>query len=222
VLFSLHGTEAAHGIVSLTDTLLMHHGFAEHLPPRPSVHGLAAAVKRRAPRRLKSAWYRSAPRRLTDGVAELNLQPRYRWDRTRAIALATDQHGRIQVNLRGREARGIVEPRDYPALVDELEALLTGLTDEAGRPLVKAVHRAGGDHPPERVPDITFSWTRAASAEDLVVRGLPGTHIPRNREITALHRFEGFCVVPPELEPPDGAAGTRDVLGWLLRQGGAC
>jgi predicted AlkP superfamily phosphohydrolase/phosphomutase len=222
VLFSLHGTEAARGIVNLTDALLVHHGFAEHHVNKASARGFAAAVKRRTPRRVKLAWYRRAPRRLTDGVAELNLQPRYRWDRTRAIALATDQHGRIQVNLRGREAHGIVEPRDYPALLDELEALLAGLTDERGRPLVGGVYRGGEEGPPERVPDITFAWTEAASVENLVVRGLPGIHTPRNREITALHTFEGFCVVPPEVDPPDVAAGTEQVLGWLLRQGGAC
>jgi predicted AlkP superfamily phosphohydrolase/phosphomutase len=50
------------------------------------------------------------------------------WTRTKAYALGL---GGIFVNVKGREAKGIVEPEDVPNLVMELKDLLTGLKDDA-------------------------------------------------------------------------------------------
>jgi predicted AlkP superfamily phosphohydrolase/phosphomutase len=51
------------------------------------------------------------------------------WDRTRAYALGL---GGIYLNLRGREAEGIVDPGDSEALKAEIARGLEGLVDPAG------------------------------------------------------------------------------------------
>jgi predicted AlkP superfamily phosphohydrolase/phosphomutase len=62
------------------------------------------------------------------------------WSRTRAYAMGL---GQVYVNLRGREARGIVDPgAEYRALVDELSAKLLTLTDpDGGTRIVRAVYK---------------------------------------------------------------------------------
>jgi len=50
-------------------------------------------------------------------------------------------YARIFINLRGREPQGIVEPRDYEALRDELIRKLEALGDENGKPIATRVYR---------------------------------------------------------------------------------
>jgi predicted AlkP superfamily phosphohydrolase/phosphomutase len=62
------------------------------------------------------------------------------WSRTRAWGDG-GYYGRLFLNVRGREPEGIVEPGDIEALKGELEARLSGLTDERGQPLGNRVFR---------------------------------------------------------------------------------
>ena len=81
------------------------------------------------------------------------------WSRTRACGFGT---GGIFLNLRDREARGIVAPGDeYNALRDELAARLLSFTDqESGGRVVKAVLRGQEVYPgarPGEVPDLLLA-----------------------------------------------------------------
>lgn len=62
------------------------------------------------------------------------------WSRTRAYAMGL---GQIYFNLRGREAKGIVDPGDeYRALADELASRLLTMTDpQNGQRMVRAVYK---------------------------------------------------------------------------------
>ena len=55
--------------------------------------------------------------------------------RSRASRLPSFYDGRIRVNLRGREAEGIVDLADYDRVCDEVEALLRECTDRAPVPM---------------------------------------------------------------------------------------
>jgi predicted AlkP superfamily phosphohydrolase/phosphomutase len=82
--------------------------------------------------------------------------PNVDWSRTKAYSMGL---GEIYVNLRGREAKGIVEPgAEYEALRKEIRDGLMALVDEAtGRHPVERVYtreEAYGSFDPEVIPDI--------------------------------------------------------------------
>lgn len=50
--------------------------------------------------------------------------------------------GRVGINLQGREQHGVVDPRDYAATCDWVEALLGECRDiRTGRPVVQQIER---------------------------------------------------------------------------------
>jgi predicted AlkP superfamily phosphohydrolase/phosphomutase len=86
------------------------------------------------------------------------------WPDMKAFALPSFSEGYVRVNLAGREPRGIVEPRDYDRVCNEVTAILRELRDpRSGRLLVHDVHRTRaaaderGPHLPE--PDLIVSWS---------------------------------------------------------------
>ncbi len=62
------------------------------------------------------------------------------WSRTRAWGEG-GYYCRLCLNVRGREPEGIVDPRDYEALRDELAARLEALGDPDGHPIGTRAHR---------------------------------------------------------------------------------
>jgi predicted AlkP superfamily phosphohydrolase/phosphomutase len=72
------------------------------------------------------------------------------WTRTRAFSLTADVHGYVRVNLRGREAKGIVSPgADYERLCSQLtEGLLSFVDAETGEPVVSEIKRIDELFPP--------------------------------------------------------------------------
>jgi predicted AlkP superfamily phosphohydrolase/phosphomutase len=80
------------------------------------------------------------------------------WSRT--VAFSKGNYGQIFINLRGREADGIVEQgADYDRRVGEVIGKLRGLRDELGQPLIGPIWRRedlySGPHSQES-PDIQF------------------------------------------------------------------
>jgi predicted AlkP superfamily phosphohydrolase/phosphomutase len=64
------------------------------------------------------------------------------WPGMKAFALPSFSEGYVRLNVRGREARGLVDPADYEAVCAEITAELHALTDaRTGRPAVKRVVR---------------------------------------------------------------------------------
>jgi predicted AlkP superfamily phosphohydrolase/phosphomutase len=81
-------------------------------------------------------------------------------DWTRTVAFSKGNYGQIFINLRGREAGGIVEPgAEYERRVGEVIGKLRGLKDEQGKPLIGPIWRRedlySGAHS-EESPDIQF------------------------------------------------------------------
>jgi predicted AlkP superfamily phosphohydrolase/phosphomutase len=65
------------------------------------------------------------------------------WSKTRAYSLAL---GMVYLNLAGREANGIVDPADAPALIEEIKAGLAAMQDEDGTPAMAEVYTTADVH----------------------------------------------------------------------------
>jgi len=200
VVFSLHGMRPGRGLVQALHPILTTLGYTATPPARartPVAHSKAAFswLKRHTPAPLKRAYHRRMPVALRLQVARPTMMAPIDWSRTRAFALASgDQHGDVRVNLRGREAKGIVAPEDYEALREELSAKLASLEREDGEPLVSEVIRVGDGSPPALLPDLIVHWSDAAFVDSLRVRNLDVVVEPTVRRITGQHRAEGFFV----------------------------
>jgi len=72
--------------------------------------------------------------------------------------------GAIRVNLKGREAAGLVDPADYDSLLDQLERDLAEIVDaETGKPVVRDVVRTKrlcNGEALDDLPDLFVRWTR--------------------------------------------------------------
>lgn len=156
------------------------------------------------------AWRDEVKRRLPppvqDRLSAFWRTARLDWSRTRAFCLAADLHGYIRINLRGREAEGIVEPgAEYDGLCRELaEGLLSFVDVRTGEPVVKRVLRRDEIYPRGRradyLPDLTVVWDDRPAAERDEIRSerfgsvrwpTPGAY-PDGR--SGNHRSEGFAV----------------------------
>jgi hypothetical protein len=124
-------------------------------------------LMRLVPKSLRASlrsWSRTSFR--TDGPAVQSLEwmpaTAYRryWPQMPAFALPSFYDGRVRVNLKGREARGVVDVRDYEKLLKDLESLLRDCVDPiSGQPVVRHFER------PARVDPLHLAATEA----DLII-----------------------------------------------------
>jgi predicted AlkP superfamily phosphohydrolase/phosphomutase len=216
LVFSLYGMRDGRGVPVLLDPLFRSAGLSARVasPAWPT-------LRRRVPTALKRMYHRfvSPARRL--GLSKYGLIPSYDWSRTKAFPLPTDQHGLIRVNLRGREARGIVEPSDYDRLCGEIERLVSGLRTEDGTPVVAGVVRTVPDDQAalsSRLPDLIIHWAPAATRAPFKLR-TPALRCELGASrITGEHSPHGFWVFrsPRAGGPPNGAVVPTESIGRLL------
>jgi predicted AlkP superfamily phosphohydrolase/phosphomutase len=146
------------------------------------------------------------------------------WLRMKAFALPSFSEGYIRINLRGREANGIVEPADYEALCSEISDQLYRLVDaRTGVPMVKRIMRTR-QSPLENDPklpdaDLVVIW-QEDHATDIVESPEFGRIGPLPHLRTGSHRSQGFMVAKgPGIEPnsdlPEGH--SLDVTPTILK-----
>jgi hypothetical protein len=85
------------------------------------------------------------------------------WPRMRAFALPSVADGYVRVNVEGREANGIVAPKDYDDVCAELARDLSSLVNaRTGRPMVREILRVRSDpfdDDPKKPPaDLIVIW----------------------------------------------------------------
>jgi predicted AlkP superfamily phosphohydrolase/phosphomutase len=130
--------------------------------------GLRAGIARALPDRVA---LRLASRLATGGA----------WSETQAFAPPAEPVGAVQLNVRGRERDGCVDPADVPALVTRLRDGLHSFTDRpGGGPAVAAVHEihdvVGEGPEAARFPDLLVEWNpESATTVDAVVSPVHGT-----------------------------------------------
>jgi predicted AlkP superfamily phosphohydrolase/phosphomutase len=216
LVFSLHGMRDTRGVPLLLGPLLPAVGLAT-----PAPEPMLSQVKRRVPRGLKQLYHRLVPAGVRLDLAIAGASPRYDWSRTRAFPLPTDQHGWIRINLKGREAAGIVEPSEYRGLCDDIERLLCDLRMEDGTPVVRGIVRTAPHYPtgvPRRLPDLVVHWAPAANAGPFRLR-TPAIRCELEApKLTGEHAPDGFWVFrsPRPGGPPAGRSIAAETLGRLL------
>ncbi len=125
----------------------------------------------------------------------------------------------IRLRVTGRDHRGIVDPGDVPALVDELADIFLALTDvDTGRSIVAAVHRTGELYPGahvDRFADLIVVW-----ASTRPVRRVRSPHYGELEVCTPLgrtgnHRDGGWAVCHGLADPVPPMLAVHD-LGALV------
>lgn len=207
LVFALHGMGRNRGWAEHFQKIV------SHLHSRGRHTGSNESVIYRIKKALPWPWVRQITRRLPSSVNHA-LVPVWSkgmmdWSSTRYFALPLDLNGYLRVNLKGREAEGIVESgAELEELYDELTEdfmSLRNLSD--GQPIVSQVERmddvVGADAPRRDVlPDLVVRWTDSYSA------GSPGVS-SRYGEL----RWD------PEAPLASGRSGNHVQGGWLVTAG---
>jgi len=118
-------------------------------------------------RKLLPEWVRIAlSQRLSRDQREGLLADQFRtgtdWSRTTAFSIPSAYATFVRINLKGREPHGIVEPSEYSALLDRIEADFHQLVDpESGQPIVERIERTRevfGAEASDTLPDLFVHW----------------------------------------------------------------
>lgn len=145
------------------------------------------------------------------------------WPQMKAFALPSFSEGYVRINLRGREAAGIVEPAEYDALCKEISDMLRELVDpRSGESLVENIvrPRRSPQDTDRRLPDpdLIVVWKgRTADVVDSPRLGRIGP-LPLHR--AASHSTRGFVTLTgPDITPqtvlPEGR--PVDLAPTILR-----
>jgi predicted AlkP superfamily phosphohydrolase/phosphomutase len=131
------------------------------------------------------------------------------WSKTRALSLTGDVHGYVRINLRGREALGIVEPGEQYDLVcaEIADGLKTFVDSDTGEAVVAEVVRIDELFPPggrrDALPDLIVRWAPSPCAD--------------TRSIES-PRF-GTIAWPTPGKNPNGRSGNHTAEGFLFAAG---
>jgi predicted AlkP superfamily phosphohydrolase/phosphomutase len=123
----------------------------------------------------------------------------------KAFALPTFSEGYVRINVKEREARGIVEPRDYEAVCDGVAAEVMGMTNaRTGRPIAEEVRRTRrlpmDDSPGLPDADLVVRWRPFPA--DVVDSPMSGRIGPLPYYRSGGHNEEGFLWISgPEIQP---------------------
>jgi predicted AlkP superfamily phosphohydrolase/phosphomutase len=214
-VFSLVGMAPCRGVASfLLGPVLEALGYSRRgdAPRR-----VGDVVKAHVPAPVKRLYRRRVRVTTRQRMAAASMLPTYDWSVTRAFALPSDQHGFLRINLKGREAAGIVAPADYEHLRDELATTLAALTTTDGRPVVTDVMAGDESGPHHLLPDLVVHWADAAFDRPVRFRAPAITAQGQVPSFTGRHRAQGFCLarhldLPAHIDVPQLAraiVGTR-------------
>ena len=170
---------------------------------------LAKRLRRAIPLEWRHAVKTHLPLSIQDRLSTFWRSGRVDWTRTRAVSLTGDVHGYIRINLRGREAQGIVEPGcDFEDLCDEIAEGLMGFVDSVtGEPVVAEVMRTDEIYP---------NGSRVEALPDLIVRWAPSPCAHTGEVVS--HRF-GRIPWPTPGKNPNGRSGNHTGEGFVVAAG---
>jgi predicted AlkP superfamily phosphohydrolase/phosphomutase len=173
--------------------------------------GLLQRLRAWAPARLRSWVKGQLPYAMQDRLTQFWRTGGLDWSSTRAFAQLSDLDGYVRINLRGREANGIVEPgAEYVALRERLcEGLRTFVDADTGQPVVEAIARPEDLYPAgamiSHLPDLMLRWNATPAAA--------------HREIVSPRH--GRIAWPTPGRHPQGRSGNHRPEGFLIAAGGA-
>lgn len=160
---------------------------------RPPAYPMGELGEKIAPPcRLTPAEIKSGPVRKSIGWQPAAWYDRH-WPKMRYFAVPTFTDAHIRINLRGRERDGIVDPRHYESVCDEVIAELSKITDpRTGEAAVQDVLRVRAYDPMDPLgpdADLLVVWRSAYDAIEHPATGIIGP-VPFMR--TGAHTPNGF------------------------------
>jgi predicted AlkP superfamily phosphohydrolase/phosphomutase len=221
LVFSLHGmgpnTDRSSMLPKMLDKILSNKTKGSHLFRNAKEHVPGVARVNVSKNPLSGSLYKIyqfISQKLNEG--NHNLAP--------VFCLRTDQNGYIRINLKGREASGIVNPgQDYDNICNKIiEGLKTFVDYDTGEPVVKRIiiteqlYEKGDKM--KHLPDIIVQWTNNPSAnQKAVVSNRYGTipwltpgRNPSGR--SGNHRSEGFLLAIGDHIQPDSKRDGAHIL----------
>ncbi|MDZ7266524.1 MAG: alkaline phosphatase family protein [candidate division KSB1 bacterium] len=136
------------------------------------------------------------------------------WSRTRAWSEG-GYYARLFLNVKGREPQGVIEPRDYERVRDELAAKIAAIPDHQGRPLgtqvytPQALYRATNNIAPDLL--IYFgdlSWRSVGTLGTGAIHTFDNDTGPDD----ANHAQQGILILHDPAQP----GGGREIKGMSL------
>jgi predicted AlkP superfamily phosphohydrolase/phosphomutase len=216
LVYSLHGMgENSCRSELLPEMLAAILADTEHQPPQSLTKRVADRLRAMVPLMLRNTIKTHLPMAVQDKLTTYWHTGGIDWTTTPAFALVSDLQGYIRINLRGREAEGIVATGDdYDRLCSRIsEGLLTFVDADSGDPIVRKVARITDIYPDGKcrddLPDLVIKWAHTSAATHRAIRSdryhvflpwpMPGHH-PSGR--SGNHRPHGFLVAAgPGIEP---------------------
>ncbi|MEM9038294.1 MAG: alkaline phosphatase family protein [Actinomycetota bacterium] len=152
--------------------------------------------------------YAEASRIELESVAAASWYRPY-WSQMRSFVIPSFSDCHIRINLKGREADGIVDFDDYDAECAAVEAELRALVNpRTGTPIVKEVLRVRADDPLAEIgpaPDLLVTFNETADTIQHPEHGLVGP-CPLMR--AGEHTPNGWAII----STPDGESGDLGVI----------
>jgi predicted AlkP superfamily phosphohydrolase/phosphomutase len=208
IAFAVHGMGPNPGWSDLLPDILA--SMEEHRSGIRPRRGALYALKQRIPFHWVRPLLNGLPISVNHRLVSLWSRRMFDWSSTRYFPMPMDEAGYLRINLRGREADGIVAPgAEYDALCDELAALISSLRDaDSARPIAGDIVRAYADAPRdstarELLPDLVVRWDG------------PTATATRRLTSSSLAGFE--YAVPQRL--PSGRSGNHTGQGWFIARG---
>lgn len=208
LVFSLHGMAANRSRSFILEAMLRRILSDGRPAAVRSAPGLLKRLRQAVPIEWRSAVKTRLPLGIQDRLSLFWRTARRDWSRTWAFPVPVDLEGYVRINLRGREAKGVVEPgRDYEALCDRIEEGVSTFVDaDTGEPLVAEV---------VRIDEAFGGQSRRAALPDLVLRWAPTP--ARHRRVTS-PRF-GSIDWPTPGKVPTGRSGNHTAIGFVMARG---
>lgn len=209
LVFTLHGMSANTSRSDLLDPMLRRIISGKPGPARPATPGALKRLRQRVPHGVRLAVKSRLPFSLQDRLSVFWRMGRRDWSGTQAFPVTADVNGYIQINLRGREARGIVQPgAEFDALCRRIaEGLKTFVDADTNEPIVESV----------TLTDEYFAHaSRRADLPDLVVRWASS---PAARHRRVVSPQFGAIDWPAPGKMPNGRSGNHVPDAFLLAAG---
>jgi predicted AlkP superfamily phosphohydrolase/phosphomutase len=209
LVFAVHGMEPNAAWNHIVEDLLGRIQQIRRHAPERSRPSLLQGVRRVVPRRLVRSVVSRLPLRIRARIDAMVRNGLLDWRQTQYFPLDMDLAGYLRINLRGREAAGIVDAGQYRTACDSLREDLLEFRDlETDEPLIGAIHHLDDLAPHDAVyrhllPDLVVTGDTMRA---VTTRGV------RSR------RF-GDVVWGGHRKIPSGRSGNHTDRGWYVAVG---
>jgi len=209
LVFSLHGmgpnTDRSNLVPAMLSRILDERTESPTAPPA----GLLRRMRKLVPLEWRSRVKGLLPPALQDRLTLFWRKDNMQWDRMPALGLIADLQGYVRINLRQREAAGIVPPgKEYERLCDRIaQGLLTFVDADTGKTVVDRVLR---------IDELYSEGTRRDHLPDLIVRW---TDTPAADHRALVSPLYGTIDWPTPGQNPDGRSGNHRPQGFFIAAG---